>query len=685
VIKEAVGVDQYGVGMSGGAELACNVLRIMAEVCHTHDKDWGIIKIDAENAFNKMSRFAMSEALYSNPQLSPLWHLFKQAYGGKPPVMLLHDHRTRNFIAGIEEGTGAIQGDGLASFLYCLGQNQATKKTRTLFPKVTIIGDMDDANLIGPTEEIFKAYKHLSEHREKICNVTTNSRKSAVMYCGKSEPPDRMKQLCIEHNLPAPTKKLVTLGACISLDDDAALHAHVQEQLSDTAEMLAELDHPLISTQNKCTLLRYCILPKAQYISRVTKPSATTQAFIDFDDKLINASCDAIGLVGDEKRDKRTREQLGLSLKKGGMGIRPLTNCTHNAAWFAAHAEYSSHITEMREKVVQAAEIQPADLQQIPTDIELKRVGAELVKQGVKFDDHFPNQNRVDFWTFYNKPKEKPLKKIQHHLTEQIDQHRADKLIREAAQSGDKEDVARLLSLASSRTCYQPLIANANDDVELKIEDKAMQIYGRMRVGKQPVRASPSKCRCGKDHDQHGLHAQRCKMSAGFWTGCHDQMVGTIMRMAKKKGKLVAHEPSQWQKEHHVRPDLLITDEKGALIVDVSLTTSDPNVYCNGSEPRGKEGIARAANKREHEKQKKYDTLSKQHNLSFYPFTMERNTLAMGDTASVFLKRIYGVEAEMAKAVIAANMVRANAALAIHIATSDLFEQLKFTRMQHGA
>ena len=109
-------LDQFGMGVSGGSELAVHL--IQAEI-ERAGPGCAVVLDDKSNCFNSIDRAQCLEQLYEHEELQGLWSMANFSYGG-PPSVIAYAYRGSNALEFLSRN-GAKQGDGMGTLLACCG------------------------------------------------------------------------------------------------------------------------------------------------------------------------------------------------------------------------------------------------------------------------------------------------------------------------------------------------------------------------------------------------------------------------------------------------------------------------------------------------------------------------------------------------------------------------------------
>ena len=153
VFNHATSPMQYGCGeKAGGTKMYFNIATHM-EANPSH----AILSLDYSNAFNETSRQKILEALWSVPDLRPIWCFIYHILLSKSHIGLGSGHNLTDADFSSEEGVqqGAIE----ASFLFCLAVHFVNRLTNTSLSRSggILTAGMDDTYMAGKTEALLAA------------------------------------------------------------------------------------------------------------------------------------------------------------------------------------------------------------------------------------------------------------------------------------------------------------------------------------------------------------------------------------------------------------------------------------------------------------------------------------------------------------------------------------------------
>ena len=166
VFNKATSPMQYGCGeKAGGTKMYFNVKAHM-EANPSH----AVLSLDYSNAFNEASREKVLEALWTVPDLRPIWSFCYHLLLCKSYVGLGSGHSLTTAPFRSEEGTQ--QGAIVASPLFCLAVHVINRSSNNYLSRHggLLVAGMDDTYMVGPTDALLAALARPTQGR------TTNDR-----------------------------------------------------------------------------------------------------------------------------------------------------------------------------------------------------------------------------------------------------------------------------------------------------------------------------------------------------------------------------------------------------------------------------------------------------------------------------------------------------------------------------
>ena len=175
-----LGPQQLAMSEAGAAKLV-NTVRMLAE----ERKDFIVVKLDIRNAFNEVSRAAITETLQEEPSLS---HLAWFATVVLAPVSGLE---TGGKLWG-ETAEGGVQGDPESGPFFCVTiQKDVVKADSRLKEHGGMVrAGWDDAYFVGPKCEVFQALEEFKTEVNNKAGLVLQVTKSEVYSANGEMPPE---------------------------------------------------------------------------------------------------------------------------------------------------------------------------------------------------------------------------------------------------------------------------------------------------------------------------------------------------------------------------------------------------------------------------------------------------------------------------------------------------------------
>ena len=304
VAGEVAAVTQVGVAVPGGADRVVHQTRALLEL----NPDWVVVKVDAKNAFNTLSRRAMLAAVRRHfPNLTPFIDL---CYEHDTPLFFRRERgHTR-----LESREGTHQGDPLGCLLLSLPLHDVLRAIHAEHPEVVITAYIDDVFLVGPRAEVAAAYRDLVAGMERHLGLVSQARKCAVY-----SPAGSLSRGLFPEDMPGAGE--VAAGGVEVLGVPVGSDAYVQDfvsrrvrQLDQVIPTLAHLRDP----QLQYLLLRCCANARVSHLLRGVPPPLVAQAAAEHD-RAVWAGLQTV-LPGPPLSD-RARRVARLHIRLGGLGL----------------------------------------------------------------------------------------------------------------------------------------------------------------------------------------------------------------------------------------------------------------------------------------------------------------------------------------------------------------------------
>ena len=327
LLASVFGETQYAYGRPGGSELAVHTVRTAIPA-----SDGSIVLcIDVKTAFPRIRVAQVQAALLADPRTAYLAPLFNWAHRSPKDLLV---YSKGKLVEVVQQSEGVCQGDVTGSFNFCKAIAPILQKVQELVPLVKIVADADDVTIVGPPEEVFRAFDALAEEFDAN-GMIIQLNKSFCLWPRTTGVPRSIAEAAGDRSLPIKEAAAKLLGAFIG-DDLAAHKLFVMEQLESSVDTLHALSHPSIPAQVALLLLRSCLLPRSNYVLRVSPPTATQEAASLLDQRILEFCTYKLNLPVPLPAD--AVDQLHMPISMGGVGVRPLSRSV-SPAYLASYLQ----------------------------------------------------------------------------------------------------------------------------------------------------------------------------------------------------------------------------------------------------------------------------------------------------------------------------------------------------------
>ncbi|MGV8142625.1 MAG: reverse transcriptase domain-containing protein [Candidatus Pacearchaeota archaeon] len=492
-ITEICGSTQLGNKVSGGAEKVVHTIRALL----TENENFGLIKVDSENAFNSI----YPEVIINNlEKLIPEMLEFGKFILEEKEIFF----QDRNLNKKIRMTRGTPQGCAISPLLFNLGQSTAISKIH--IPGVTILSFQDDHFIMGEIDDIIKAFRTLTDELNRI-GLCVNSTKSEIYF--PREIPHHHNMIISNSKLKVVKDGLIILGSPIG--DDIYCKNILKTKVSVIKQKLDSLHdsfnfpvvNPKTRVQTLFYIIRTCIPQMFNYFLRTNSPRISQEAAKLLDEnvyELILKETDSnqFLLKASDKEKSNNMKRMFLQIKKGGFGI---SSSFHNAVFgyigsfcLCAHDVYTTNSltsnTWLKDYEISLTEIRNWKI--TIEDIESKDI------------------------ILASKTK------IQHVLLESFNTLRQEELLMDLPSVDPKHGKSCYYSIQDMETVVLRSQVRANQDTVAsswllahpglpsnKINDSAFKIAVWIRC---LFKILDNKiCKCGKVFDRFGAHASVCE------------------------------------------------------------------------------------------------------------------------------------------------------------------------------
>jgi len=379
---------QFGVKMPGGSEAAAQLTR--AELAYAATKRANVIalKIDFKNAFNAITRARVWAALLAHPKATPILKAFFWQYSDASPLLLFE---RGEFFRQLLSRNGVRQGCPFAAFAFALAVQPLYEAALRCAPDCNGFSIQDDFTIVGPAEQVMRAYEYLKQHAQTDLGLELVTEKCQV-FLPQTLPVESValvQKMCTDRGLPC-SAQMESLG--VMFGPAASVTAHCDAAVANSEHFFACVSHPAMPVQTAALLLRYCGVPKLGYLARTTHPDLLLNPARRFDemalqtqltilqqseeslteleprtsdpDSTVHDPGDGDPPLGSQPRAITQRasavskqqllQRIALPLSLGGLGLRSVEQTRH-AAYFASLQQILPYFAQLHPELCDAA------------------------------------------------------------------------------------------------------------------------------------------------------------------------------------------------------------------------------------------------------------------------------------------------------------------------------------------
>ena len=617
IIRSLFPEIQVGVAVKGGAEQALHQIQSLLE---TADSSHVFIKVDFSNAFNSCSRQQLLKSFLSHDVLAPAFNLFFWAYSDPSPLLYYNFDKLEHVLSSSE---GGRQGDPLmplafsllAQSLYVKGAEYGT----------TLVADLDDLGIEGPIQSAFASYDKIAASAPQY-QLQLNPRKTRVFSFDRSSPV--LREECAKRGLQLEEGEVMEwLGGLVgNLESEEAKAFCIRKVESLRLPLFQQaLLHPRMPPVIALNIVRACLIPVLNFISRVLPPTTTAPALHIFDEMVSNFVATVL-----KSNSLDTAAKLQQSLPVSGTGGLGLISGER-----LAHSAYVSSLLLAMPRLAQIYESHPDAkvFQRLESGLSF------LFDHGVPRGRHLPSEVAHCVFSFRD-PEYTQHFKLQHWISQQLHSNAA------RAYLDDKHENPSLLKITDARM-KSAGGAHASDwflhphPTKFLLSRNETEIATRLRLGDVFCSLDTPCPRCKKplvvsgDALHHLCFCPCVRLQVIFR---HDGVMDALEKAIREAGLQVEREPRDRQEEH-VRPDCFIYGLRPGqkVAVDVSIAHYGESVL--SSAPISAQIELKAAAAREKAKCRKFEAIVKANGDVFVPFVVE-TWGAIGQEARKLLKEI---------------------------------------------
>ena len=304
---------QLGVGVKGGAETIVHAVEHQI-LKNKNVADYVLLKIDLENAFNRVDRTKFLE--FVKEKFPEIYHWVRCCYMGAP-LLLYGPYK-------LVSAEGTQQGDPLGPALFSMVLKLVTDQIVQSCKELDVnVWYLDDGVIGCDTSTVAKAFEILQKEGPKY-GLYVQVPKCELFYPSNSN----LNRNLFPTELKVVTNGLGIMGAPIGSNDFCA--TFFKNRLEKLKRLLVKIDD-IENTQVSFLLLNKCVAYcRFAFFSRTSINAATFEVFQQFDCCIRKA---LESLVGSSTTDSQWK-QATLSIRLGGLGLRSVYE--HRYAAYAA-------------------------------------------------------------------------------------------------------------------------------------------------------------------------------------------------------------------------------------------------------------------------------------------------------------------------------------------------------------
>ena len=551
VTSDAAGLlapHQYGVGVPAGAE---RIVHSLQHELTDADKRPALLTLDMANAFNSSDRARLLRELYALPELQSVYRVADFAYS-QPSMLVLSGCDGLM----IESAQGVRQGDPLSALLFCVYMKRLLEQVSET-TDVRVYGFFDDVSLKGSPEQLMAALGHLQSALPQA-SLQLNTAKSHFTYFHDhlTPLPAAVRGTLSAHNIEYHHTWVGVVGAVVGRDD-AAIREGMHSVLAGAGghdAFLRRIRLDEMPIQTATLLLRQCLVPALNYHLRCIAPVCIEDEARLFDQRMMEAAMDKLGLDEDE-RHERTTTLLQRRLRDGGWGLA--------SAASTSPAAFLGSMAACRDEPVFAQYYGDTPVPHssqlygwLDDSLQRVRQAAPGDKYQADIEPLLP-VTASTFFSFHSTADPSITSKLQRTLNAKATQHKVEAAVqrmKEQSRRGDKREWAHHKAIrAKSAWGWR---AMRPDGAQQRLSDVEFAVAARLSLDLRPFTARatamlPEHCPLCR----HGMAGEPVSLrnDPWHWLVCthmkngelrrrHDAVVDTIARVAGQVGAQVLKE-----------------------------------------------------------------------------------------------------------------------------------------------
>jgi hypothetical protein len=709
---------QLGLGKSGGPEIALHKIQSLLQL----HPNYVVLSTDVKNAFNSISRSIISEQLQKHRHeldSTSIIRLFHWSHYTDSTLLVYGQHSNSNIQVApislsnsilmeqsssnlscdrqliqhapelkaiLNSSVGVRQGDSIASFAFALGIQHTYEQLQSKFPNVHFVAIHDDLTIIGDPMESLKAYKYFQQLLVQRGDLQLQPPKcqlliptNEIVQADMNMDVETIKTQCeLEQIQFINTGCLSLLGGVIG-DNDLQCQLEIEKKVNSQKILFEYIEHKAMSVQIAYHLLRTCLIPRMNYLCRVTRPDLILKYCKQFDSMILHALQTKINYHCNFSMNQET--QLKLPIRLGGLGL----TCSVDISPIAYFSSFA---------------LATINLPAIDTNSALYRTIKDchtaILSSGVTPNNRI--KDNLEEALLEYRQADSSVNKLQHFITQQIHQHNYDNLLIQMNSDVDSNEFTenidmhhRATLISSSADGASTIFNTLPSQPEYILNDTAMSIAIRSRLQIVPRNDMIDNTNgMLKDTIICGLcsksmltiadtcsHSHTCVVLKGTAiTTRHNFVLQTLVKLCREVGYVTTLEPAhRGARNARLRPDATCISSSPtveSILIDVSVIHTSSNSYVLTD---GQTSFA-CTDKREKLKIQKYQPIADKEKMKVVPLIIE----STGAFGRQFAQIIRDLARQAEKARVSSERdfyhhTRSLVAFALHRGNAFMFEQ----------
>jgi hypothetical protein len=556
---------------SCGIEICTHRIRMHLAEHPTHC----VLSKDGTNGFNRMNRAFVLNELAANPNLQSMYNYVRAKYGKDTPLVFRLDDDS---YAVVTAEDGSIQGCTFGTATWCVAMMPALRDVQARFPRVDPLAIVDDVYLVGPPSDVFAAHLRFDDNSSHM-GYSSNLTKTAAY---SPEPTDEFKRLCVDHKIQECKDGIIILKTPIGTPEYC--HRYLTQVL-DQHEVAVQR---IVKTkpQTALRLLRFCFLPRLQYLAR-TVPPPTFAPHAERFDSLVRTTFLNITGIRHEEMTPRSNTLLTARLCQGGLALRSLSLISPIAYFASIVASRNGIMRNNPHFRINLSSPNASPSARIVHESRQYVMNAFRERGNMSPDvdallqDILPPDTATtfEFYSDLENAQETPMK-LQRLLTHCIEKHTYDPMLK----NGTDRELAHYHSTSTSESSLwlHSLPKNPRD----RLTDQELKTSYRLRLGIACAPITPLTCAaCHREFDALGDHSLTCNKTAR-WKATHNSVRDLITRFLKANRIFVQHEFCVARRDHPNHRGKAIIADHLLLINDQALWLDNATIVSTGASYR---------------------------------------------------------------------------------------------------